>query len=115
MAIEDFTSNRTTQKVCKAAKATRKAQSRNKSRINPKVVANIIHLSEERKKENARLKWGNALKVYLATLDGNKFSIAEHVMMFISQRPRLSDPTYSCEIITFPSVKNQSNPQIEEY
>lgn len=50
-----------------AAKSTR-APARRKSVSNPKVVANIIHLSVERRKESALEKWGRALQVYLSSL-----------------------------------------------
>ena len=87
----------------KKSKVTVKPRARRKSPcINPKVIANIIHLSDERKKENAREKWGVALNEYLRSLGGHEFDIAKHVIMFISQKPSLIDSSYSCKVIPFP-------------
>jgi len=47
-----------------STRRTRKA----KSVAHPKVVANIIHLSAERKKESALEEWSCALKVYRNTM-----------------------------------------------
>lgn len=84
--------------------ATSKARSRSKSlRINPKVVANIVHLSKERRKEAATEKWHTALKVYIRSLNKHEFDIAKHVLMFISQKPCIVDSSYSCTVIPFKS------------
>jgi hypothetical protein len=85
------------------SKVTVKPRARRKSScINPKVIANIVHLSDERKKENAREKWGVALNEYLRSLGHHEFDIAKHVIMFISQKPSLIDSSYSCKVIPFP-------------
>lgn len=85
------------------SKVTVKPRARRKSPcINPKVMANIVHLSDERKKEHAREKWDIALKAYIFSLDGHEFDIAKHVLMFIKQKPRIIDSSYSCEVIPFP-------------
>lgn len=87
--------------------AVSKARSRRKSpRTNPKVVANIIHLSYERRKEAAREKWDAALITYVCSLNKHEFDIAKHVMMFVSQKPCLVDLKYSCEVISFKSKNN---------
>ena len=87
----------------KVAKATSKARSRSKSlSINHKVIANIVHLSYERRETAAKEKWHAALKVYIRSLNNSEFDIAKHVLMFISQKPCLVDPEYSCEVIPFP-------------
>lgn len=104
MADEDFTSNKATKKARKVT-PTPKARTRHKSRINPKVVANIVHLSYERRKQAAREKWHLALKVYLSSLDKHEFDIAENVVTFITQRPFLVDKSYSCEVIPFQAIK----------
>ena len=103
MANEDFTSNKATKKARKVA--TPKARTHRKSRINPKVIANIIHLSIERRKESARNQWSDALKIYLATLNDNDFNIAQHVVRFIAQKPCAIDTSYLCEVIPFPAIK----------
>lgn len=80
---------------------------RRKSRINPKVIANIIHISPERRKEAVRDKWNLALKYYLSSLDGYEYDIAKHVLMFVMQRPAIVDKSYSCEVICLPKKQQQ--------
>jgi hypothetical protein len=83
--------------------ATLKTRLRSKSlSISPKVIANIVHLSYERREASAKEKWHTALKVYIRSLNSREFDIAKHVLMFISQKPCLVDPEYSCEVIPFP-------------
>ncbi len=87
----------------KVAKATSKTRSRSKSlSINPKVIANIVHLSYERREAFAKEKWHTALKVYMRSLNSREFDIAAHVLMFVSQKPCLVDPEYSCDVTLFP-------------
>ena len=95
MANEDFTSNKTSKKV----------RTRRKSRINPKVIANIIPLSTERRREDAQHQWSEALKAYIGTLNHNDFNIAQHVMKFITQKQIRIDTSRSCEVIPFQAMK----------
>lgn len=85
----------------KAATATPKARSRRKSRINPKLITNIVHFPAERRKEAIQAKWETSLKVYISSLRGWEFDIAKHILMFIKQSPALVDKSYSCTVIQF--------------
>ena len=91
----------------KAATATPKARSRRKSRINTKLITNIVHFPAERRKEAAQAKWDTSLKVYLSSLSGWELDVAKHILMFIKQSPSLVDRTYSCKVIPFSSKQQQ--------
>lgn len=100
----------------KAASAPKPRARRKQTRINPKVIANIIHLSDERKKEHAREKWNDALRAYISSLKDEEFDIAKHVLMFVCQRPSIIDSSYSCEVIPFPLLKlrNTEIPSVDQ-
>ena len=114
MADKDSTSNRTTPKVCKAAKATRKAHLRNKSRINPKVIANIVFIPPETRKIRALSDWDTAFRSYVNTLSNDEQTIVKKCLLFTCAKPENREHLHGkCPVIPFLTKKSQSKSVME--
>lgn len=108
MADKDSTSNRTTQKICKAAKATRKACLRSKSRINPKVIANIVFIAPELRKQQSYRDWNIALRAYFETLSNDEQTLVKKCMAFVCAKPEYREHLHGCcPVIPFPIVSKR--------
>ncbi len=99
-----------TQSKVTSTRRTRKTKSVS---VTPNVVANIIQIPLERRQEVARNKWSQALKIYISMLNENDFDIAQHVIRFIAQKPRIVDPYYSCLVIPFPVSRTCQSKSLE--
>ncbi|MBS0300369.1 MAG: hypothetical protein JSR32_10700 [Proteobacteria bacterium] len=106
MADKDSTSNRTTPKVCKAAKATRKAHLRNKSRINPKVIASIVFINPETRKIRALSDWETAFKSYVNALSSDEQTIVRKCLIFTCAKPENREYLHGkCPVILFSTIR----------
>ena len=105
MANEDFTSNKATQKVRKLT-PTPKARSRSKSRINPKVIANIVFINPETRKQQAHTDWLAAFRRYVDTLSNDEQSLVKKCLAFTIAKPINREYLQDrCPVIPFPAMK----------
>jgi hypothetical protein len=93
---------------------TRRTRKTKTIKVVPEVLANIVHLSTERRKEAAQAKWSEALKIYLGTLNHNDFNIAEHVIKFVCQKPLAIDISHLCEVIPFPIERRLAKKEAQQ-
>ena len=83
-------------------------------KVIPNVVAHIVPMSFERRREDAYANWSEALKIYIGTLNQNDFNIAQHVIRFVSQKPlKAVDTSHSCKVIPFPVITRKSQSALE--
>lgn len=94
MAKKDFTAQE--------GNTTPKPRARRKSAINPKVVANIVHMTPERRKAFARHEWLEATKTFILTLSDHEKNICSKVLLFAQNNPKNGEPLYDCKVIAFP-------------
>lgn len=85
--------------------ATPKARSRRKSpRINHKVLASIVFINPELRKQQALKDWGAALIAYINTLSNDEQTIVRKCMTFICAEPSKRDYLHGlCPVIQFPA------------
>lgn len=94
MAKKDFT--------VQAGNTTPKPKTRRKSETNRKVVANILHITPERRKAFADHEWREATKVFILSLTDNELNICRKAMQFALSKPENKGTPYDCKVIAFP-------------
>ncbi|MBL8499645.1 MAG: hypothetical protein LZF63_06780 [Nitrosomonas sp.] len=108
MANKDSTSNKTTKEACKVAPATPKARTRRKTKSapNPKVVANIVFINPETRKQQAYKDWQKTLREYVHTLSNDEVTLVRKCMTFICAEPDKRDYLHGkCPVIPFSAIR----------
>jgi hypothetical protein len=94
MADKDFTAQE--------GNTTPKPRTRRKSAMNLKVVANIVHITPERRKAFADHEWHEATKVFILSLSDHEKDICRKAMLLVQNVPVRRERLYDCKVITFP-------------
>lgn len=81
------------------------ASTRRKSKPNPKVVANVVYITPELRKEFAAYEWRTAVKEYVLSLSNHERNICKKLMLFVGEKPDDRVALDPCAVIPFPSIK----------